>query len=224
MSHAEQNAAMFARIARRYDLANDVLSAGVHRAWRRALLNAASVKAGERALDVATGTGEVALALAAAGADVTGVDVCEPMLVQARAKQSSARFVSGDAMDLPFGDGEFDVVTIAWGIRNVADPQRGLKEFSRVLKPGGRVAILEFGQPDGVVGAVYDLYGKHVLPKLGGVVTGDAAAYAYLNRSSSKFPCGDDFAAMMRPHFTEVTARRFFAGLAWLYCATRLRG
>ncbi len=220
--HAEQNVAMFSRIAGTYDLANDVLSLGHHRSWRAALLAAVDVKAGERALDVATGTGEVALALAARGADVVGVDPCEPMLEVARAKHSNVSFVVGDAMALEFGDAAFDVVTISWGIRNVADPQRGLNEFARVLKPGGRLAVLEFGQPSGVVGAAYDLYGKHVLPRLGGLVSGDGAAYAYLNRSSSRFPCGDAFLSMLRTAgFVDVDARRFFGGLAWLYTARR---
>lgn len=216
-----KNSAMFARIAHRYDVANDVLSLGVHRAWRRRLLDAVDVQPGERCLDCATGTGEVALALARAGGVVTGLDACEPMLVEARAKpeanDNGVEFVVGDVQALPFDDASFDVVTIAWGIRNVADPVLGLAEMTRVLKPGGRLGILEFGQPDGVTGALYRLYGERVLPKLGGAVTGDVDAYAYLNMSSSTFPCGDDFLGWLRPRCAEAHADRLFAGLAWLY-------
>lgn len=215
-----RNIAMFGRIARRYDLANDVLSLGVHRQWRRVLLDRVDVKAGERALDCACGTGEVALALAAAGADVVGTDVCEPMLVQAR-KKGSVRFETADVQALPYDDATFDVVTIAWGIRNVSDPQLAIKEMARVLKPGGRLGVLEFGQPTGAFGAAYRFYGAQVLPRVGGLVAGDNDAYRWLNRSAAHFAAGDEFLEWMRPHFSTVSDQRLLFGLAHCYLGVR---
>jgi demethylmenaquinone methyltransferase/2-methoxy-6-polyprenyl-1,4-benzoquinol methylase len=217
-----ENAAMFARIARRYDVANDVLSLGLHRAWRRRLIDAVDVNAGDRVLDCATGTGAVAFACADKGAVVTGVDACGAMLDEARARvRGGVSFVEGDVLDLAGADGEFDVVTIAWGVRNLADPRRGLAEMTRVLKKGGRLGVLEFGQPGGLAGALYGVYGRQVLPRLGGVITGDVDAYAWLNRSTSRFPCGEAFARWLRPLCAAVSVTRLFGGLAWLYRGVR---
>ncbi|MDP2339821.1 MAG: ubiquinone/menaquinone biosynthesis methyltransferase [Deltaproteobacteria bacterium] len=237
--NGSENAAMFARIAARYDLANDVLSGGLHRVWRRRLIELVDVKRGARCLDCATGTGDVAFALEAAGGDVTGIDACEPMLREARVKaadrkspikspkkspkKSAVRFELADVQKLPFDDDEFDLVTIAFGIRNVVDPRLGLKEMARVTKPGGRIAVLEFGQPQGLFGAAYRTYGKWILPRLGGVVAGSSAPYAYLRDSAGSFAAGDGFLAWLNDIDGVVGARDvpLFHGLAHIYVADR---
>lgn len=215
-----ENSAMFGRIARHYDLANDVLSGGVHRLWRQKLLRAVAPAQGLSALDCATGTGEVALALHKRGCSVVGMDLCAPMLDEARKKTSAIRFDEGDVTALTYPDNSFDIVTIAWGIRNVVDTARGLQEMVRVLKPGGRLGILEFGQPTGAFGAVYRVYSDEVLPRLGGLVGGDKDAYAYLNRSAARFPAGPAFVALMPPNVT-TTDTPLLAGVAHLYVATK---
>lgn len=221
------NAAMFARIAARYDLANDVLSGGMHRLWRRRLIALLDVQAGSRCLDCATGTGDVAFALAAAGGDIVGIDACEPMLQEAHKKTGAhrVRFQQADVQALPFEDGSFDVVTIAFGIRNVVDPLLGLREMVRVTRPGGRVAVLEFGQPDGFFGAAYRSYSRWILPRLGAVVAGSAAPYRYLRDSAGAFAAGDGFLAWLRDIDGVVAVRDvpLFRGLAHIYLADRRR-
>jgi demethylmenaquinone methyltransferase / 2-methoxy-6-polyprenyl-1,4-benzoquinol methylase len=197
----EQRAArvdqLFTSVARRYDLINDIQSFGLHRYWKRKLIRLADVKPGERALDICSGTGDLAIGLALAGAETVGLDFNSEMLRVARNKLSALklcgpqalRFVQGDALKLPFSDRSFEVVTIGYGLRNLANWEDGLKEMKRVAKPGGRLLVLEFGKPENKIWrALYFAYLKIVLPVLGQMVCGDAAAYAYILESLKQYP------------------------------------
>ena len=211
---------MFAAISRRYDRANTVLSGGVHHLWRRRAVKRAQVKPGDRVLDCATGTGDLAIAFRKSGAQVTGTDFVPEMLDVARAKAGDITFEVADVTKLPFETGSFDVASISFGIRNVGDPRKGIAEMARVVRNGGRVIVLEFGQPRGrTFGAFYNWYSHHVLPRLGGAVTGEEAAYRYLQTSSGRFPCGDDFVALMRESadFEAIDYVPLTFGIAYLY-------
>ena len=211
---------MFAAISRRYDRANTVLSGGVHHLWRRRAVKRAQVKPGDRVLDCATGTGDLAIAFRKAGAQVTGTDFVPEMIELARAKAGDIHFEVADVTKLRFEDNTFDVASISFGIRNVGDPRKGIAEMARVVRSGGRVIVLEFGQPRGrTFGAFYNWYSHHVLPRLGGAVTGDEAAYRYLQTSSERFPCGDDFVALMREsaNFSGIDYVPLTFGIAYLY-------
>lgn len=182
---------MFDRIAWRYDLVNTLLSGGTDQLWRRAAERATGVTRGGSALDVACGTGALTRVLAravGAGGRVVGMDFSEGMLDAARKRSPGMTWVQGDALELPFADAEFDAATIAFGLRNLADPPRGLAEMARVVRPGGRMVVLEFlPPPDGVVGRAYRLYLTKVLPVLGGRVSGDPAAYRYLSETVDSY-------------------------------------
>jgi demethylmenaquinone methyltransferase/2-methoxy-6-polyprenyl-1,4-benzoquinol methylase len=221
---------MFASIAPRYDAANEVLSLGVHRSWRRAAVEAAALKPGDSVLDCATGTGDLALALASAvgdGGQVVGTDFCAPMLKPAPAKAAKrglrVRFSVADALALPFREGQFDAATIAFGIRNVDDPVQCLREMARVVKPSGRVVVLEFGQPRGAFGALFRLYSRGVMPLVGGLLTGNRAAYEYLPRTAAAFPAADQFLALMdeAKAFRTRGARPLTFGTAFVYCGVK---
>ena len=224
---SEQVREMFASIAPRYDLTNQVLSFGIHHWWRRRLISLAGVGAGQSVLDCATGTGDVAIALkkkVGAGGNVIATDFCAEMLehapAKALAKGLDIRFEQADAMDLPYESSRFDCATISFGIRNVSDPKKCLQEMARVVKPGGRVAVLEFGQPSGpVFGPFYRFYSERMLPFIGGVLTGNHDAYSYLNRTSSNFPSGDAFLNIMDESdaFTERKATPLTFGIAYAY-------
>lgn len=219
--------AMFASVARRYDVANSVLSGGVHHLWRRKAVRASKVKPGDRVLDCATGTGDLAIAFRKAiGSDgrVIGTDFVPEMLELARAKTSRVEFEVADVTHLPYDDAAFDVASIAFGIRNVNDPRKGIAEMARVVRSGGRVIVLEFGQPRSrLFRAVYDAYTRHLLPRIGGLLTGDRSAYTYLQKSAGKFPCGDDFAALMRgaAAFDSVVFTPLTFGIAYLYVGVK---
>ena len=214
---------MFASISRRYDRANTVLSGGVHHLWRRKAVRRAGVKAGDRVLDCATGTGDLAIAFRKAVGDsgrVVGTDFVPEMLERARTKAKNIEFEVADVTQLPYDDAAFDVASISFGIRNVNDPRKGIAEMARVVRSGGRVIVLEFGQPPSrAFGALYDWYSRKVLPRLGGAVTGERDAYNYLQTSSERFPCGDDFAALMRESadFASVDYIPLTFGIAYLY-------
>jgi len=190
---------MFARIAPRYDRANRWLSMGVDQGWRRKAMAFCGVQAGERALDVCTGTGDVALALRKRGADVVGGDFCAEMVHLAGRKEPEGKWLVADTMALPFGDGAFDLATVAFGIRNVSDPVKGLREMGRVVRSGGRVLVLEFCKPRvPLVGGAYLFYFRNVLPRLGSWITGDRnGAYRYLPESVMAFPEREAFLSLM---------------------------
>ena len=176
---------MFDRIAGRYDLLNSVLSGGSDARWRRRAAKATALGPGGRALDVACGSGKLALELrrlAGPGGEVVGLDFSSAMLGVAGRHAPGPRYVRGDALRLPFPDAAFDAATIAFGLRNLADPQLGLEEMLRVLRPGGRAVVLEFVKPHpDLLGRAYRAYLRHGLPLVGGAVSGDPSAYRYLS-------------------------------------------
>ncbi|MBC7932547.1 MAG: bifunctional demethylmenaquinone methyltransferase/2-methoxy-6-polyprenyl-1,4-benzoquinol methylase UbiE [Rubrivivax sp.] len=221
---------MFAGIAGRYDLLNHLLSGNIDKRWRRLVARTlqSSLVEGARVLDVACGTGDLSLVLESAGeASVVGLDFCRPMLEIARGKaEAGARpvpFVEGDALRLPFADESFDVVTIAFGLRNLASVEEGLHELRRVLRPAGRIAVLEFSEPV-VPGfrALFRFYFTRVLPRIGGLVSGSRGAYEYLPDSVSKFPDQKRLAALMREAgFEDVGYRNLTGGIAALHTGAR---
>ena len=214
---------MFRSISGRYDRANQVLSAGIHHRWRRKAVQWSGVKPGERVLDCATGTGDLAVAFKHAvgpTGEVIGTDFVPEMLELASRKAPSIRFETADVTALPYPDQSFDISSISFGIRNVGDPERGIAEMTRVLKPGGRLIVLEFGQPRSrTFGALYDWYRAQVLPRVGGAITGERDAYEYLERSASKFPCGEAFVALMQrsARFASIDFIPLTFGIAYLY-------
>jgi demethylmenaquinone methyltransferase/2-methoxy-6-polyprenyl-1,4-benzoquinol methylase len=200
---------LFAGIAPRYDLINDLQSFGLHRLWKRRLVRLANPEAGERALDLCCGTGDIALALARRGAEVAGLDFSAPMLEIARQKQlghsadsrdrSNPQFLQGDAQQIPFPDNSFEIVTVGYGLRNLASLETGLREMQRVTKPGGRLLVLDFGKPDNAVWrAIYFGYLKFFVPVLGRIFCGDFAAYAYILESLKHYPAQRGVAEKMR--------------------------
>ena len=193
---------LFAAIAPRYDLINDLQSFGLHRWWKRRLLRLAAVKRGETALDLCCGTGDVAFALAAAGARTIGMDFSAPMLAVAEQRRSKVHgpgtepgsepnpwFLQGDALRMPFPDSHFDLVTISYGLRNLASVDDGLREMWRVLKPGGRLLVLDFGKPDNAAwrGAYFG-YLRFAVPVFGRLFCKNAEAYAYILESLQHYP------------------------------------
>jgi demethylmenaquinone methyltransferase/2-methoxy-6-polyprenyl-1,4-benzoquinol methylase len=208
--HAGRVNALFTRIARRYDLINDLQSFGLHRYWKQRVVQLTRVQAADRALDVCCGTGDLALALARQGAMVVGLDFSQEMLAIAQAKVQSPKskvqspefniqFVRGDAQNVPFPDNSFDVVTVGYGLRNLTSWERGLSEMHRVAKPGGRLLVLDFGKPDNAIWrGVYFGYLKLFVPFLGRLFCGDAAAYAYILESLRQYPAQRGVAAKMR--------------------------
>ncbi len=186
---------MFDRIAPGYDRANSVLSLGRDRSWRRRAADAAGPAAGGSALDIACGTGRLTLELrdrVGSRGRVVGLDFSDHMLAVARATGPTIEWVQGDATALPFDDGSFDVATMAFGLRNLAFPDKGLTEMRRVVRPGGRMVILEFLRPpDGLVGRAYDVYLREVLPRVGGWIAGDRGAYHYLGDTVDSYLTGE---------------------------------
>jgi demethylmenaquinone methyltransferase/2-methoxy-6-polyprenyl-1,4-benzoquinol methylase len=223
---------MFAGIASRYDLLNHLLSANTDRRWRALVVRRAhaELQSGARALDVACGTGDLSLALSASGdASITGLDFCRPMLDLAadksRERGREIRYVEGDALRLPFADAGFGVVTIAFGLRNLASVEGGLRELFRVVEPGGRAYVLEFSQPI-VPGlrALFDFYFWRVLPRIGGFLSGSRGAYEYLPDSVSRFPDQRRLAELMRGvGFEPVEFENLTGGIAALHVGTRPR-
>ncbi|TMD87859.1 MAG: bifunctional demethylmenaquinone methyltransferase/2-methoxy-6-polyprenyl-1,4-benzoquinol methylase UbiE [Chloroflexi bacterium] len=191
---------MFDRIARRYDLVNTVLSAGTDGGWRRCAARATELKMGGSALDVACGSGKLTALLAriaGAGGRVVGLDFSRQMLEVARADHPGVEFLDGDALNLPFEDRSFDASTIAFGLRNLADPVRGLREMLRVVKPGGRAVVLEFVRPpNGPVGSAYRVYLRTLLPAVGGVLSGQPTAYRYLSDTIDSYRNADELRAL----------------------------
>ncbi len=223
---SQQVQAMFSEIAPRYDLANGVLSLGTHQLWRRAAVRASGAAPGTKVLDCATGTGDLALAFkrtVGPAGRVVGTDFCAEMLERAPAKAAAAglevEFAQADAQALPYADRTFDVASIAFGIRNVDDPVKCLREMARVVRPGGRVVVLEFGQPRGVFGALFRIYSSYVLPFVGGLISGRPAAYKYLDRTAAAFPSGDAFTALMKQAgvFSDIADRSLTFGTVHVY-------
>jgi len=199
---------LFAAVAPRYDLINDLQSLGMHRLWKRRLVTQAVLGPGQRALDACCGTGDVAFGLAARGAEVVGFDFSQPMLTVAAERAAktplppgsgTVRFQQGDALDLPFPDRSFDVVTISYGLRNLADFHRGLRELTRVLKPGGRLLVLDFGKPDFLPWRwVYFQYLERICPLFGRIFCGDADTHGYILDSLKAYPAQHGVDAALR--------------------------
>ncbi len=198
---AEKVRSLFGRIAPRYDLINDLQSFGLHRFWKNRLVRAARIQPGERVLDICTGTGDLALRFAECGAQATGCDFTAAMLDQARQRPEAGRveFVQADALNLPFADATFDAASMGYGLRNLADLDRGLAEMCRVVKPGGRLLILDFGKPANPLWrALYFAYLRFVVPIFGRLLCGDAAAYSYILESLRAYPGQEPVAARLR--------------------------
>ncbi|HEX5397881.1 MAG TPA: bifunctional demethylmenaquinone methyltransferase/2-methoxy-6-polyprenyl-1,4-benzoquinol methylase UbiE [Verrucomicrobiae bacterium] len=199
---------LFAAIARRYDLLNDLQSFGLHRLWKRRVVLLAAARSGTRALDLCCGTGDIAFALARQGAEVTGLDFSEKMLEIARRRiktsvskhqDSSPVFVQGDALKIPFPDSSFDIVTVGYGLRNLASWEDGMDEMFRVARPGARLVVLDFGKPANALWRrFYFTHLKLSVPLIGWLFCGNAQAYAYILESLRNYPAQQAVAAKMR--------------------------
>ncbi len=209
-SEGQQRAAkvndLFDLVAPRYDLMNDLQSFGLHRLWKRRLIRLARARPSEKALDLCCGTGDIAFALARRGAQVVGLDFNRPMLAVAEKRGRNLRdgvvgpqFICGNALQVPFPDDSFEIVTIGYGLRNLTSCDAGLREMQRVAKPGGRLLVLDFGKPDNPLWrGIYFGYMKRFVPVLGRVFCGDAAAYAYILESLNHYPAQRGVAEKMR--------------------------
>jgi demethylmenaquinone methyltransferase/2-methoxy-6-polyprenyl-1,4-benzoquinol methylase len=223
---------VFSSVAGRYDLMNDLMSGGVHRLWKDAMMDWLAPRDGQRLLDVAGGTGDVAFRFLkrAPGAEATVLDMTEAMLVAGRERAEATVFaerldwVVGDAMALPFASNSFDAYTISFGIRNVTRIADALSEAFRVLKPGGRLMVLEFSRiPNDLAQWAYDKYSFNVIPTMGQAVTGDRDSYQYLVESIRKFPDQESFAAMIRAAaFSQVKYRNLTMGVAALHSGWKI--
>ncbi|MEQ9104210.1 MAG: bifunctional demethylmenaquinone methyltransferase/2-methoxy-6-polyprenyl-1,4-benzoquinol methylase UbiE [Rhodothermales bacterium] len=222
--------AMFNAIAPRYDLLNRVLSGGIDQSWRRKVIRTLMETAPESVLDVATGTADLAIMAARNGvAENIGVDISEDMLEVGRRKVSRAGLQeqvileTGDAEALPYPEGRFDAATVSFGVRNFEDLDAGLRELHRVLKPGGRLIVLEFSRPRAFpVKQFYSFYNARILPLIGRMVSGDSGAYTYLPESIAVFPDGDDFERHLTDAgFAEPSTRRLTFGIASLYVGVK---
>ena len=210
---------MFDRIAPVYDAMNRLMTAGLDRRWR-AETAAAVVRPGDRVLDACCGTGDLAIAATKAGGKVTGLDISEPMLARAREKNPDIDWVSGDALALPFADDSFDAATVGFGVRNLDDLERGLAELRRVLKPGGRLAILEITRPKGLLAPFYRFWFDGVIPLAGKVLPG-GSAYSYLPASVRRFPSPEGLAKLLdEAGFDEISWRLFGGGIVALHKGT----
>ena len=227
--HAGRVREMFASIANRYDLLNHLLSGNVDKRWRRIVATRVrdrlSSSDGSRILDVACGTGDLSLTLfEITGAGVVGTDFCRPMLDIAAGKTSGRiRLIEGDALDLPFRDGTFDAATIAFGLRNLSNVESGLAELSRVLKPGGWVAVLEFSRPaNAMLRPLFNLYFRNLLPWMGGLISGSRSAYTYLPASVQTFPDQSQLSLLMeQAGFVQVGYENLTGGIAALHMGRR---
>lgn len=223
---------LFSDVANKYDIMNDVMSVGIHRIWKEAMMDWLAPRAGQRLLDVAGGTGDVSFKfLKRAGyGHATVCDLTEGMLIEGRKRAEaekladSLEWVVGDAMALPFDDNSFDVYTISFGIRNVTRPQEALNEAYRVLKPGGRLMVLEFSQlPNPMMQKAYDLYSFNVIPRMGQVIANDRDSYQYLVKSIRNFPDQETFLGMVREAgFEQAKYRNLTMGIACLHSGWKL--
>ncbi|PZX15055.1 demethylmenaquinone methyltransferase/2-methoxy-6-polyprenyl-1,4-benzoquinol methylase [Palleronia aestuarii] len=223
---------VFSSVASRYDIMNDVMSGGIHRLWKDAMMDWLAPRPGQRLLDVAGGTGDIAFRFLkrAPTAQATVLDLTEPMLVAGRKRAEAERlagqldWIVGDAMALPFADRSFDTYTISFGIRNVTRIGDALSEAYRVLKPGGRLMVLEFSQiPNDLMQRMYDLYSFNVIPRMGQVIAKDRASYQYLVESIRRFPDQESFAGMIADAgFDQVRYRNLSMGIAALHSGWKL--
>ena len=223
---------VFSSVASRYDVMNDVMSVGIHRLWKDAMLDWLAPRNGQRLLDVAGGTGDIAFRFLKRAPEASAVvlDMTEPMLIEGRkraeaeALEDRLDWVTGDAMALPLPDKSFDAYTISFGIRNVTRIPDALREAYRVLRPGGRLMVLEFSQlPNPALQKAYDLYSFNVIPRMGQVIANDRDSYQYLVESIRNFPDQDTFSSMIRDAgFEQVKYRNLSMGIAALHSGWKL--
>ncbi|MEM8872449.1 MAG: bifunctional demethylmenaquinone methyltransferase/2-methoxy-6-polyprenyl-1,4-benzoquinol methylase UbiE [Pseudomonadota bacterium] len=230
---AERVQGVFSSVASRYDVMNDTMSLGIHRLWKDAMMDWLAPRSGSHVLDVAGGTGDIAFRfLSRAGGDAraTVLDLTSDMLAEGEKRAEATAFadrltwVVGDAMDLPFDANTFDAYTISFGIRNVTDIDRALAEAFRVLRPGGRLMVLEFSQlPNPAMQWLYDRYSFNVIPPMGKVIAGDRESYQYLVDSIRRFPVQEQFATMIRAAgFEQTRYRNLSMGIAALHSGWKL--
>ncbi|MCA0920389.1 bifunctional demethylmenaquinone methyltransferase/2-methoxy-6-polyprenyl-1,4-benzoquinol methylase UbiE [Pseudooceanicola nanhaiensis] len=223
---------VFGSVASKYDVMNDVMSVGIHRIWKDAMMDWLAPRPGQKLLDVAGGTGDISFRFLdrAGHGHATVLDLTEPMLVEGRKRAEAAQmadsldWVVGDAMNLPFDDNTFDVYTISFGIRNVTRPQEALNEAFRVLKPGGRLMVLEFSQlPNPAMQWAYDRYSFNVIPAMGKMIANDRDSYQYLVESIRKFPDQETFLSMVRAAgFENAKYRNLSLGIAALHSGWKI--
>ena len=223
---------VFGSVASKYDVMNDAMSMGIHRVWKDAMMDWLAPRAGQKLLDVAGGTGDISFRFLerAGSGHATVLDLTEPMLIEGRKRAEAAQkaesldWIVGDAMALPFEDNTFDVYTISFGIRNVTRPQEALNEAFRVLKPGGRLMVLEFSQiPNELMQKVYDLYSFNIIPRLGQAIAGDRDSYQYLVESIRKFPDQETFLRMVKKAgFENAKYRNLTMGVACLHSGWKI--
>jgi demethylmenaquinone methyltransferase/2-methoxy-6-polyprenyl-1,4-benzoquinol methylase len=219
---------LFGAIATRYDLINDLQSLGLHRCWKKRLVKMAGVKPGEKALDLCCGTGDIAFALARAGAEVKGLDFSPAMLAVARDRGqragSAAQFSAGDALEIPFGDSMFDIVTVGYGLRNLSSWERGLEEMARVARPGGRLLALDFGKPESRLWRwIYFGYLRKVVPLFGRVFCRDSDTHAYILESLEFYPGQRGVAEKLKSmNCRDVATRNFLGGAMSIHFARKV--
>ena len=223
---------VFTSVASKYDIMNDVMSMGVHRIWKEAMMDWLAPKSGQKLLDVAGGTGDISFKFIkrSGAAHSTVLDITENMLLEGRKRAEanqlvdSLNWIVGDAMSLPFADNSFDVYTISFGIRNVTQPQIALDEAFRVLRPGGRLMVLEFSQiPVPLAQKAYDLYSFNVIPVMGKLITNDRDSYQYLVESIRKFPDQETFLSMVQQSgFENASYRNLSFGIAVLHSGWKI--
>ena len=215
---------MFGSIAAGYDRANTVLSFGIHHIWRYRFFKRLPKVAPLTVVDLCTGTGDLLPPLSKRYETVIGIDFCMPMLVSGKQKWSNSKDIAvmqGDGLQLPLKSDSIDLVTVAFGVRNFESLERGLREIHRVLKPGGSVRILEFGQPTGIAwGALFRFYSNFIMPIVGGLLTGNRAAYTYLPRTSAAFPCRESFIKILEnAGYRDCFFESLTGGIAYVYGA-----
>ena len=229
---SEKVQGVFSSVASKYDVMNDVMSLGIHRAWKDAMMDWLAPIRGQALLDVAGGTGDISFRFLkrASGANATVLDLTESMLAEGRKRAENVgisgqlEWVVGDAMALPFEDDSFDVYTISFGIRNVTDPQKALSEAYRVLKPGGRIMVLEFSHiPNDLLQWFYDKYSFNVIPRLGQIIASDRNSYQYLVESIRKFPKQESFMKLVNAAgFENTKFRNLTMGVACLHSGWKI--
>ena len=229
---SEKIQGVFSSVASKYDVMNDVMSLGIHRVWKDAMMDWLAPIRGQALLDVAGGTGDISFRFLkrASGANATVLDLTESMLEEGRKRAKNVgisgqlKWVVGDAMALPFEDDSFDVYTISFGIRNVTDPQKALSEAYRVLKPGGRIMVLEFSHiPNDLLQWFYDKYSFNVIPRLGQVIASDRSSYQYLVESIRKFPKQESFMKLVNTAgFENTKYRNLTMGVACLHSGWKI--
>ena len=216
-------AAMFDRVAKRYDLMDAVMTGGMDHVWMAALRKAVDPRPGERILDLAAGTGASSAVLARAGAEVVACDLSEGMIAVGRERHPDIEFVLGDALDLQFEEASFDAVTISWGLRNIPDPEKALREMARVVRPRGRLVVCEFSTPPNpAFRRVYELYQSTVMPLLAAVMSSNGAAYDYLVESIREWPDQEAVGRMIAANgWSKVEYRNLTGGIAALHRAVK---